>query len=219
MSGPLAVLADGNLVELAESDHWGGRTLADVAEATGVDVIDVLLDVVLVDALALTMVLPTLVPSLGATDEGWAARVEVWKDPRVRLGGSDAGAHADMMCHADYPTVVLGEVVRDRGLLTLEEAVHMLTEEPARLYGLVDRGRLVEGAHADVVVFDPSTVASVPARARHDLPAGGMRLYAEATGVEHVLVGGVEIVRHGELTGATPGTVLRSGVDTTTVAS
>jgi N-acyl-D-aspartate/D-glutamate deacylase len=125
MSGPLAALADGNLVELAESDHWGGRTLADVAGATGVDVIDVLLDVVLVDALALTMVLPTLVPSLGATDEGWAARVEVWKDPRVRLGGSDAGAHADMMCHADYPTVVLGEVVRDRGLLSLEEAVHI----------------------------------------------------------------------------------------------
>ncbi len=92
-------------------------------------------------ALALTMVLPTLVPSLGATDEGWAARVEVWKDPRVRLGGSDAGAHADMMCHANYPTVVLGEVVRDRGLLSLEEAVRMMTDEPARLYGLVDRGR------------------------------------------------------------------------------
>jgi N-acyl-D-aspartate/D-glutamate deacylase len=218
MSGPLAALGEGNLVELAESDHWGGRTLAEVAASTGVDVIDVLLDVVLVDGLALTMVLPTLVPSLGTTDEGWAARVEVWKDPRVRLGGSDAGAHADMMCHADYPTVVLGEVVRDRGLLTIEEAVHMLSDEPARLYGLVDRGRLVEGAHADVVVFDPATVGTRPARARHDLPAGGLRLYAEARGVHHVLVGGVEIVRDGELTGATPGTVLRSGVDTTTAA-
>jgi N-acyl-D-aspartate/D-glutamate deacylase len=218
MSGPLAVLADGNLVELAESEHWGGRTLAEVAASTGVDVVDVLLDVVLVDGLALTMVLPTLVPSLGATDEGWAARVAVWKDPRVRLGGSDAGAHADMMCHADYPTVVLGEVVRERGLLTIEEAVHMLSDEPARLYGLVDRGRLVEGAHADVVVFDPATVGSLPARARHDLPADGLRLYAEATGVAHVLVGGVEIVRDGELTGALPGTVLRAGVDTTTAA-
>jgi N-acyl-D-aspartate/D-glutamate deacylase len=214
MSGPLAALADGNLVELAESEHWGGRALAEVAASTGVDVIDVLLDVVLVDGLALTMVLPTLVPSLGATDEGWAARVEVWKDPRVRLGGSDAGAHADMMCHADYPTVVLGEVVRDRGLLTIEEAVKMLSDEPARLYGLVDRGRLVEGAHADVVVFDPATVASTPARARHDLPADGMRLYAEAVGVHHVLVGGVEIVRDGAVTGALPGTVLRAGVDT-----
>ena len=184
----------------------------------GVDVIDVLLDVVLVDGLALTMVLPTLVPSLGATDEGWAARVEVWRDPRVRLGGSDAGAHVDMMCHANYPTVVLGEVVRERGLLTIEEAVRMMTDEPARLYGLTDRGRVAEGAHADLVVFDPATVASAPARARTDLPAGGLRLYAEATGVDHVLVGGVEIVRHGELTGATPGTVLRSGIDTSTAA-
>jgi N-acyl-D-aspartate/D-glutamate deacylase len=113
---------------------------------------------------------------------------------------------------------VLGEVVRDRGLLTIEEAVQMLSDEPARLYGLVDRGRLVEGAHADVVVFDPATVGSMPARARHDLPADGLRLYAEATGVRHVLVGGTEIVRDGELTGALPGNVLRSGVDTTTAA-
>ena len=214
--GPLAALSDGSLVEIAESDHWGGRTLAEVAAATGVDTVDVLIDVVLVDGLALTMVLPTLVPSLGATDEGWAARVAVWQDPRVRLGGSDAGAHADMMCHANYPTVVLGEVVRDRGLLSLEEAVRMLTDEPARLYGLKDRGRLAVGAHADLVVFDPETVGSEPARARHDLPAHGLRLYAEARGIDHVVVGGTEIVRHGVVTGACPGTVLRSGVDTET---
>ena len=217
--GPLAALADGALVEVAESDRWGGHTVAEVMAATGGDAVDVLIDVVLVEGAALTMVLPTLVPSLGGTDEGWAARVEVWKDPRVRLGGSDAGAHADMMCHANYPTVVLGEVVRDRGLLRLEDAVRMMTDEPARLYGLVDRGRIEVGAHADLVVFDPATVASAPARARHDLPADGLRLYAEAIGVDHVLVAGTEIVRHGEVTGALPGTVLRSGVDTTTAAS
>ena len=74
--GPLAALADGSLVEIAESDHWGGRTVAEVAAAVGVDTVDVLIDVVLVDGAALTMVLPTLVPSLGATDEGWAARVD-----------------------------------------------------------------------------------------------------------------------------------------------
>ena len=214
--GPLAALADGALVEVAESDQWGGHTVAEVMAATGGDALDVLIDVVLVDGAALTMVLPTLVPSLGGTDEGWAARVEVWKDPRVRLGGSDAGAHADMMCHANYPTVVLGEVVRDRRLLSLEEAVRMMTDEPARLYGLVDRGRIEPGAHADLVVFDPATVASAPARARHDLPADGLRLYAEAVGVDHVLVAGTEIVRHGQVTGARPGTVLRSGVDTAT---
>jgi len=217
--GPLAALADGALVEVAESDRWGGHTVAEVMAVTGGNAVDVLIDVVLVEGAALTMVLPTLVPSLGATDEGWAARVEVWKDPRVRLGGSDAGAHADMMCHANYPTVVLGEVVRDRGLLSLEDAVRMMTDEPARLYGLVDRGRVEVGAHADLVVFDPATVASAPARARHDLPADGLRLYAEAVGVDHVLVAGTEIVRHGEVTGARPGTVLRSGVDTATAAA
>ncbi len=67
------------------------------------------------DGLTLFVVLPSLTPSLGRTDEGWAARVEIWKDPRVMLGGSDAGAHLDLMCHANYPTVVLGEVVRRPG--------------------------------------------------------------------------------------------------------
>ena len=92
----------------------------------------------------------------------------------------------------------------------------MLTDEPARLYGLKDRGRLAVGAHADLVVFDPETVGSEPARARHDLPAHGLRLYAEARGIDHVVVGGTEIVRHGVVTGACPGTVLSSGVDTET---
>ncbi len=102
-------------------------SLPEVAAARGTDIVDVLIDVVLPDRLALTVVLPSLTPSLGRSDEGWAARVAVWKDARVVLGGSDAGAHVDLMCHANYPTVVLGEVVRDRGLLSLEEAVEMMT--------------------------------------------------------------------------------------------
>ena len=121
--------------------------------------------------------LPSLTPSLGRTDEGWAARVAVWKDPRVMLGGSDAGAHLDLMCHANYPTRVLGEVVRERELLTVEEAVEMMTDRPARHYGLRDRGRIEPGWHADLVVFDPSTVASGPAELVADLPGGGERLW------------------------------------------
>ena len=64
-----------------------------------------LIDVVLVDNLTLFLVLPSLTPSLGRSDEGWRARVEIWRDPRVMLGGSDVGAHLDLMCHANYPTV------------------------------------------------------------------------------------------------------------------
>jgi N-acyl-D-aspartate/D-glutamate deacylase len=217
-SRAVGVLADFSMMEVADADsEWVGRSLGDIALARGTDVIDVLLDVVLPDDLTLYVVLPSLTPSLGRTDEGWAARVAVWKDPRVMLGGSDAGAHLDLMCHANYPTRVLGEVVRDRGLLTVEEAVEMMTDRPARHYGLSERGRIEPGWHADLVVFDPSTVASGPAQLVADLPGGGERLVAGSLGVDHVLVAGVEVVTDGTATAARPGRVLRSGRDTATV--
>jgi N-acyl-D-aspartate/D-glutamate deacylase len=215
----VGVLADFALMEVGDpTSPWVGRSLGEVAKVRGTDVIDVLIDVVLPDKLTLFMVLPSLVPSLGRSDEGWRVRTSVWTDPRVMLGGSDAGAHVDLMCHANYPTVVLGEVVRDRGLLTLEEAIEMMTDRPARHYGLRHRGRVAEGWHADLVVFDPTEVASLPATTRHDLPGGGERLHATARGVEHVIVGGHDVVDNGEVTGARPGTVLRSGRDTETVS-
>jgi N-acyl-D-aspartate/D-glutamate deacylase len=178
----------------------------------------VLIDVVLPDRLTLYLVLPSLTPSLGQTDEGWRARVEVWKDPRVLLGGSDAGAHLDLMCHANYPTRVLGEVVRERGLLGIEEAVEMMTDRPARHYGLRERGRIAEGWHADLVVFDRDRVASEPARVVEDLPGGGERLLAGSVGIHRVLVAGQEVVADGEVTERRPGRVLRSGADTETVS-
>ncbi len=215
----IGVLADFSMMEVADGDsEWVGRPLGDIARARGTDVVDVLIDVILPDDLTLYVVLPSLVPSLGRTDEGWAARVAVWKDPRVMLGGSDAGAHLDLMCHANYPTRVLGEVVRERELLTLEEAVEMMTDRPARHYGLRDRGRIEPGWHADLVVFDPSTVASAPAELVADLPGGGERLVAGSVGVDHVWVAGVEVVVDGTATAARPGRVLRSGRDTATVS-
>ncbi len=201
-----------DLVEMPD-----GRSVAAVAAERGTDAIDVLLDVVLPDALPLTTVFPSLVPSLGVTAESWRVRGEVWRDDRVVLGGSDAGAHVDIMCHANYTTVVLGDLVRDRGLFSLEDAIRRLTDVPARLLGLRDRGRIVPGGHADLVVFDPATVGSRPAVERHDLPGGAARLYADAVGIEQVVVGGETIVERGVLTAARPGTVLRSGVDTDTV--
>ena len=217
----LGAIAQPELLEIADAPAGSkaliGRSIADVAAERGADPVDVLIDVVLPDRLPLTMVFPSLVPSLGRSDEGWQVRAGVWRDDRTVLGGSDAGAHADLMCHANYTTMLLGESVRDRALLTLEEAVRQLTDVPARLYGLRHRGRIAEGWIADLVVFDPARVGSAPAQVRHDLPGGGERLYAEAQGVEHVLVNGREIVAGGRLTGDLPGTLLRSGRDTDTV--
>ena len=101
--------------------------------------------------------------------------------------------------------------------LTTEEVVHLLTQVPASVYGMRDRGVLREGAWADIVVFDELAVGCGPVHTRHDLPGGAGRLYAESTGVQHVLANGEPIVEGTSFTGATPGRVLRSGLDTATV--
>ncbi len=183
-----------------------GVAVGEVARRRGVAPFDALLDVVVADRLR-----TGLRPPIGESEADWALRAEAWLDPRAVVGGSDAGAHLDTMCGAIYSTSMLGDGVRARGLLSWEQAVHQLTDVPARLYGLRDRGRLVPGAFADVVVFDPTSIGHDPVRTRDDLPGGASRLYAEATGIGHVLVNGTEIVRQGSFTAARPGRVLRSG--------
>lgn len=191
-----------------------GRTVAAVAAERGIDAIDALLDIVVADDLATGLEPPTI----GTDDEAWAERVRLLDtDPRVIAGGSDAGAHLDMMktfaCHTSF----LAEGVRNRGLMSFERAVQLFTDAPARLYGLRGRGRVAEGWCADLVVLDPATIGPGTVAPRQDLPGGGWRLYSEATGVTATIVNGVEIVREGRVTGDTPGTVLRSGRDSETV--
>jgi N-acyl-D-aspartate/D-glutamate deacylase len=192
-----------------------GRTVRDLAAERGTEPFDTLLDIVINDNLR-TILWP-IAPDGDAAS--WELRKSVWEDPRSMLGGSDAGAHLDRMCGAPYTTRFLGDMLRGRKLLSLPEAVRMITDEPARLFGLRDRGRLEVGAHADVVVFDPEQVGSEPATLVADLPGGSARLTAGAEGVKHVFVNGVETVRDNQPTGATPGTILRSGRDTETVAT
>ncbi len=190
-----------------------GRTVGEVAAARGGEPFDTLLDVVIADELR-TGLSP---PLSGDDDADWRLRAQVWRHPYAVIGGSDAGAHLDMMCGAIYTTALLGHGVREHQVVTLEEAVRLITDVPARLYGLRDRGRIVPGWHADLVLFDPATVDHGPERTRYDLPAGAPRLVADAHGITSVLVGGVEVCRDGVATGAMPGTVLRSGRDTETV--
>lgn len=190
--------------------HLLGKTAGALARASGKSAFDCYLDVALEDQLRAYVSFP-----VDAVDEtSWQLRRQVLHDPRAVLGGSDAGAHVDSICNANCTTRVLGEIVRERGLLTLEEAIRLMTDVPARFYGLHQRGRLQVGWHADVVVLDPATVGPRTMTLRHDFPADAARLYAEADGIHHVIVNGVETLRDGLPTGQLPGIVLRSGRDT-----
>jgi N-acyl-D-aspartate/D-glutamate deacylase len=201
-------------VHREENKMFVGKTIGDVARAQGKEPIDAFLDLALSEELKTSF----LGPPIGADDDSWRIRAESWHDDRTIIGGSDAGAHLDMLDTFAFSSIVLGEGVRRRRLMSLEKAVHQITGLPARHLGLVDRGELRPGASADLVVFDPETVDVGPVHTRTDLPAGAPRLYAEAVGVDYVLVNGVEIVGHGEYTGAIGGKILRSGRDTRTVS-
>jgi N-acyl-D-aspartate/D-glutamate deacylase len=190
-----------------------GRVVEDIARERSLYAFDALVEIVAADDFR-TVLWPMPTDN---DDASWAMRKEVWSDPRVMLGGSDAGAHLDRMCGATYTTRLLADCLRGRRLASLERAVQMLTEAPARLFGLRERGRIAEGYHADLVVFDPATVGADHARLVADLPGGAARLVAAAEGVTRVYVGGVATVADNQPTGATPGRILRSGTDTATV--
>jgi N-acyl-D-aspartate/D-glutamate deacylase len=197
----------------AANDGLKGAKVGDIAKERGQDAFDTLLDIVIADELR-TILWP--IPPDGNA-ESWALRAELWADDRSMLGGSDAGAHLDRMCGAPYTTRFIGDCIRGRQLVPVERAVQMLSDEPARLFGLRDRGRIEVGMHADVCVLDPDQVGADHATMVHDLPGGTARLTAAAQGVRHVFVNGVETVRDNAETGARPGTLLRSGRDTETV--
>jgi N-acyl-D-aspartate/D-glutamate deacylase len=216
-AGILRALANwGRLILLetfsAENAPFEGKSIGEVAAARSQTPFNAMLDIVIADDLR-----TGLRPLIPESEADWVARAGIWRDPRAVVGGSDAGAHLDVMCGAIYSTSLLGDGVRKRGLVSWEEAAHMLATVPAELYGLRDRGRIAEGFWADLVVLDPETVGHGPERTRNDLPAGASRLYAEADGIEHVLVNGTEVVSHGELTGELPGKIMRSGRDSDTV--
>lgn len=197
--------------------HLEGRLIGDIAAERGQDPFAVMIDLSLAEGLR-TSFIP--LDFFGGDDESlWPQRAKLWSDERTVIGASDAGAHLDMIDTFTYATRMLADGVRQRGLISLEEAVHQLTAVPAELLGLRERGLLRTGWHADILVFDPETVGPGPVEMRSDLPAGEARVYAEAEGVRAVLVNGRCIVRDGKHTGALPGKALRSGKDTYTPAA
>ena len=111
---------------------------------------------------------------------------ELLQNDAIMLGLSDAGAHASQLCDANFATHLLGHWVREKGTLSLERAVHLLTARSAELFGIHDRGRLAPGFAADVVVFDAEKVGCSPLRRVHDMPTGADRLVSDAFGIEAV---------------------------------
>ena len=190
-----------------------GRTIGWLASALDKTPIDAMLDLAISEKLRTRMQPPVH----GRDRESWEMRAGAWKDARTVIGGSDAGAHLDMIDSFAFSTQVLAAGVREHRLIGLEEAVHQMTQVPARTFGLRDRGVLAPGYHADVVVFDPETIGCGPLHSRADLPGGAARLYAEPIGIAHVIVNGAPVHRGAHHTGRLPGKILRSGVDTVTV--
>jgi hypothetical protein len=133
---------------------------------------------------------------------------ELLRQPESLIALSDAGAHASILCDAGYATHLLGHWVRERGVFSVEEAVRRLTSMPAEVYGIAERGRLVEGAAADVTCFDPGRVAMRAAERVRDLPGGAERVVTKSDGVVNVFVAGAALLAHGTWTGRQGGRVL-----------
>ncbi len=186
--------------------RYNDRTIGQIARDEHKQPLDAFLDLTLEDDLR------TLYQFESANLDRDVVR-SLLQEPRFMLGISDAGAHIDQVCDLRYPTVLLGDWVREEQALSLEHAIWKLTAHPARVFGLHRRGLLAPGYHADVVLFDPRTIGSDPPVFTDDLPAGGRRLIARARGIVATFIRGVQVMREGQHTGALPGGVIRSTED------
>ena len=179
-----------------ENARWEGRTLGEIGRETGEDLVELLCDLLLSEGLRLNQVTP------GPNLDG----IRRFYQHPVAMVGTDStfvGAKPSPRTYGSFPRI-LGQFVRDEGILGLEEAVAKMTSMPAARLGLRDRGRLADGLVADVVVFDPARVRSL---ATYDEP----RQFP--VGIDHVIVAGVPVVENGIHTGSTPGRALRRGRD------
>jgi N-acyl-D-aspartate/D-glutamate deacylase len=182
---------------------YRGQTITDIAEAEGKQPVDAYLDLAIADDLQ-----TRFQSALFNYDAAGVERLVA--DDRLLVGLSDGGAHVDVICDVGYATALLDIWVRQRQVLTLEQAVHKLTAMPATLFGIPHRGVLALGKVADLVLFDPDTVAAKPPEYAYDFPRGGRRLISKAEGIAATIVAGTPVYERGIHTGALPGHALRS---------
>ena len=193
------------VLEVGKPEFAGhvGRTLEEIAASQGKRPVDAYFDLGIADDLNTRFQSSTF-----NFDPAGIERLIT--DDRCLIGLSDGGAHVDFICDVGYATALLDLWVRRRKVLSLERAVHKLTQVPARVFGIPNRGVLAEGKAADLVLFDPDTVTAKTPRYAYDLPCNGRRLVAESEGIKATFVSGVQLYADGKHTGAMPGRILRS---------
>jgi len=181
---------------------YRGRSLKEIAKSEGRRLGDVLVDIVLADEIRTEFTLTGLVHA-DAVEVG-----ALLKHPAIHIGSADAGAHITAFSGAGDTCYLFEKFVRAENLLSLEHAVKRLTSDIARDWGLTDRGEIAVGRFADLVLFDPATIAREPEEWVNDLPGGGGRYVRKARGISKVIVNGEIVVAEGEYTQARPGQLL-----------
>ncbi len=174
-----------------ENQRLRGRTLPEIARERGCTTVDALLEIALADELR------TEFRIVGMMQDDPAVTARILAHPNILVGASDGGAHVSQFCGAGDTSELLATFVRERGDFSLEDAVWRLTGQPAELFGLRDVGRLAVGRSADLVVFDPATIAPGRESYVRDVPGGARRYLRDAVGIEAVYVAGAPIVEGG----------------------
>ncbi len=191
----------------ANTDKEGAR-LSALSESAGTDPLDLMLDIGLQEDLGTVYTAQLL-----HTDESAVTRL--LQTPEAHISLSDAGAHLTFLCDAGFGLHLMGYWSRERGVMSLEQAVHRLTGQPAAIFGMPNRGTLAPGRAADLLLFDPKTVGRGQRYRVHDLPAGESRLHTDPHGVHGVWVNGKRIVDEAGMIEAAPlaGEVMREFAD------
>jgi N-acyl-D-aspartate/D-glutamate deacylase len=175
------------------------------AQRAGRDPFDFLYDVLLEDEGRALI----YVPLTNFTDPTGGVIKEMLFHPLTVPALGDGGAHVGTICDASVSTFLLTEWVRKRKEMSLEHAVHRLTQKPARMFRLHDRGVIARGMKADLNVIDLEGLAIAPPRMSYDLPAGGKRLLQGSRGYRATIVSGQITYRDGVATSALPGRLVR----------
>ena len=187
-----------------EKNKWmEGKTLGEIAKTQGKGIIDCLCDLTVEENLDTEWL-----HGENNVDDDAVAKILTY--PNAVIGLSDGGAHVQFQSGFGFSTRLLSEWVREKKVMSLEQAVRRLTFESASIFGLYDRGLLRPGMVADVVIFDPDTVKPLPLEVLHDFPTGAKRIKEPAQGVHMTIVNGQVLMEDGKHSGNLPGRVLRN---------